>query len=82
MVDMSPESRRYLESAVAGGVYPNALAALDEAVLLLRRRDEIREKLRAGVEQADRGELISAEDVFGRLEQRAAEIQRQAQQSP
>lgn len=82
MVDMSPENRHYIESAVARGAYPNSLAALDEAVLLLRRRDEVRAKLQAGVEQADRGELIPAAEVFDRLEARAREIQQRAQQSP
>lgn len=81
MVEMSPENRDYLESSIASGVYPNALAALDEAMLLLRRRDDLRSKLQAGIEQADRGELLPSEEVFTRLEQRAAEIQRQAQES-
>jgi hypothetical protein len=67
MLDLSPENRSYLDAAVAAGAYPNALSALDEAVLLLRRRDETRRKLQAAVEQADRGELISALEVFAQL---------------
>jgi antitoxin ParD1/3/4 len=81
MLDMSPENLHYLESAVARGAYPDTLAALDEAVHLLRRRDELRTQLQAGLEQADRGELIPAEEVFARLEQRAREVQGQAPQS-
>jgi hypothetical protein len=77
-MDLSPENRAYLESAIAAGTYPTALAALDEAVILLRRRDEVRGKLQAAVEQADRGELIPAEQVFHRLEQQAIAIERQS----
>jgi Arc/MetJ-type ribon-helix-helix transcriptional regulator len=77
-MDLSPENRAYLESAIAAGTYPSAIAAMDEAVILLRRRDEVRRKLQAAVEQADRGELIPAEQVFSRLEQQALAIQRQA----
>jgi Arc/MetJ-type ribon-helix-helix transcriptional regulator len=81
MVDMSPDNRRYIEGAVARGAYPNALAALDEAVWLLRQRDEIRAKLLAGQQQADRGELRPAEEVFEQLEKRAMEIERRARQA-
>jgi antitoxin ParD1/3/4 len=81
MINMSPESLEYLESAVAQGAYPNTGAALDEAVRLLQRRDHVRRQVHAGAEQADRGELIPAEQVFARLERRALEIQQSAQQS-
>jgi hypothetical protein len=67
MLDLSPENRNYLDAAVAAGAFPNALSALDEAVVLLRRRDETRRKLQAAVDQADRGELIPAEQVFAQL---------------
>lgn len=82
VIDLSPENRQFLESAIATGAYPSALAALDEAVLLLRQRDEVRAKLQFAVAQADRGELIPAHEVFERLERRAAEIQQQASSSP
>lgn len=78
MFELSPENQQYLNSAVASGAYPSAVVALDEAVLLLRRRDETRKKLEAAVLQAECGELIPAEQVFDRLEERARAIQARA----
>jgi hypothetical protein len=78
MLELSPENRNYVDALVAAGAYPSALAALDEAVLLLRRRDEVRRKLDAAVAQADQGQLIPAEQVFARMEQKAREIEQSA----
>ncbi len=54
-------------------------AALDRlirgfSISLEERRDEIRRMVQAGVEQLDRGEAISEEEVFAELEREAAEI--------
>jgi hypothetical protein len=75
MPELSPENRGYLDAALSAGVYSNEGAALDEAVQLLRRRDEARKKLQAAVDQADSGELMAASEVFARLEARAASIE-------
>jgi predicted transcriptional regulator len=56
-------------------MYRDRAAAMDEAVELLRRRDQLRSDVRAGIEQADRGELLSADEVFTRLEERARQIE-------
>jgi len=78
MVNISPENYHYLEHAVQAGVYPDTASAMDEAVNLLRLRDKLRADVHAGIQQADQGELLPAEDVFRRLEQRAQEIESQA----
>jgi hypothetical protein len=75
MGELTPENRGYLESASAEGFYPDALTAMNEAVVLLRIRDNARRKLQDAVEQAERGELIAAETVWERFEQRARRIQ-------
>jgi predicted transcriptional regulator len=80
MPEISPENLQYLERSVIQGVYPTTAAALDEAVRLLRRRDEVRAQLQAGIDQADRGELLEADEVFERLRRRAADIETQARQ--
>ena len=77
-VEMSAENERYLQQAVDRGVFPDRAAAIDEAVELLERRDQLRSDVQTGIEQAERGELIAAEDVFRRLEERAREIEAKA----
>jgi antitoxin ParD1/3/4 len=73
--EMSAENERYLDQAVRDGLYASRDQAIDIAVELLKRRDQLRRDVQVGVEQADRGDLIPAEDVFRRLEQRAREIE-------
>ncbi len=76
--EISPENQQYLKQVVQNGTYRDQREALDQAVELLRRRDPLRGDIQAGIDQADRGELIPAEMLFDRLEQRAEEIERRA----
>jgi len=73
--ELSAESERYIDQAVRDGLYENREQAIDIAVELLKRRDQLRRDVQTAVEQADRGELIPAEEVFRRLEERAREIE-------
>ena len=75
MSDISPENRLYVSQAVEAGVYPNPKAALDEAVSLLRMRDQLRAEVQLGTAQADQGKLLPAEEVFERIESRVAELE-------
>ena len=72
--EISPENARYIDNAVRDGVYDNTEQALNQAVDLLRQRDRLRADVRAGIKQADAGQLLDADEVFERLEKRAAEI--------
>jgi predicted transcriptional regulator len=80
MVSMSPEALSYISDAVRLGIYPTPEAALEEAVGLLKKRDELRTEIQKGIDQANRGELLPAQEVFRRLELRVAEIEAQAAQ--
>jgi predicted transcriptional regulator len=76
--EISADSERYLEQVVSRGIYRDRAAAIDEALALLKRRDQLRSDVRAGIEQADRGELLDAEGVFQRLLARAHQIESSA----
>lgn len=77
--DLSPEYANYIEQLVARGIYDSPQGALEAAVSLLIQRDQLRLDVQAGTAQADRGELLPADDVFARLERRAQEIEARAQ---
>jgi Arc/MetJ-type ribon-helix-helix transcriptional regulator len=77
-MSISAENERYLQQLVERGVYRDRAEAIDEAVELLKRRDQLRSDVRAGIEQADRGELLDADEVFRRLEARARQIEARA----
>jgi Arc/MetJ-type ribon-helix-helix transcriptional regulator len=76
--EISAENERYLQQVVDRGIYRDRAEAIDEAVELLKRRDQLRSDVHSGIEQADRGELLDAEDVFRRLEERAHQIEANA----
>ena len=76
--NISPDNARYIDEAVSSGRYNDANQALDEAISLLKKRDHLRADVQAGIEQADRGELLPAEKVFDKLEQRARQIEEAA----
>jgi antitoxin ParD1/3/4 len=76
--EFSADNERYLEQAIASGAYRDRAEALDEALALLKRRDQLRGDIRAGIEQADRGQLLDADAVFQRLLERARQIETHA----
>jgi hypothetical protein len=78
MADISSIASDYISVAVKLGIYPNADTALAEAVNLFQRRDQLRADVQHGIQQADRGDLLPAEEVFRRSEQRVTEIEAQA----
>jgi antitoxin ParD1/3/4 len=80
-IEISPENSRYLAELVSRGAFANESQALDEAVVLLRKREALRADVQLGIDQADRGELIPGDEVFSRLEKRAERIEEAARQS-
>lgn len=77
-VQLTTELQGRIRSIFVGGRYPDENAVLCEALDLLQRRDELRRDVDAGIMQLEQGEGIDGEEVFARLDRRAAEIERQA----
>ena len=75
--NLSPEHSQYIVAAIASGRYQSEAEALNQAVGLLQRRDQLRSMLESAERQADAGLCKPAEEVFDRLEQRARELIRQ-----
>ncbi|MCG8583177.1 MAG: type II toxin-antitoxin system ParD family antitoxin [Pirellulales bacterium] len=71
---LRPENEKFVVDVVQAGTYRSRDEVLDEALTLLREREETRRKVNAGIEQAERGELLDGDEVFERLEARAREI--------
>ena len=70
-IELSPENSRYLSELVSCGAFATETQALDEAVVLLKKREALRADVQLGIDQANRGELIPADEVFSRIEKRA-----------
>ncbi len=76
--EFSADNERYLAQAIASGAYRDRAEALGEALALLKRRDQLRSDVRAGIQQAGRGQLLDADAVFERLLERARQIEDRA----
>jgi len=56
--DLPPENEGYVQQIVAEGLFPSRGEALDAAVELLRRREETRRAVQAGIDEIERGEVV------------------------
>ena len=76
-LEISPENERYIQRLLESGEYASQGQVLDEALELLRRRDQLHRDVNAGAEQLERGEGIPGDRVFEKLEQKAERLARQ-----
>lgn len=73
-IDLSPLNERFLDHVVARGVFHNRVEALDEAVDLLRKRQEFLDHVDEGTRQLRNGEGIELrgeaqlQTLFDRIE--------------
>jgi antitoxin ParD1/3/4 len=79
-VSLTPELEQFVHSCVASGLYQTASEVVREGLRLLEEREqarataleELRAKIRRGIEQADRGELLDGDAVFEEIRQLSA----------
>jgi antitoxin ParD1/3/4 len=85
---LPPEFENYVHEAVAAGRYRSTDDAVQEALRLLRDRDcqvkQLRQEVRAGFDELDRGEGIECDDagldaVFAAIERQQHEQFRDSQ---
>jgi antitoxin ParD1/3/4 len=82
-VSLPPELEQLVHEKVKSGRYLSASEVVQEGLRLLEERDrlhqlrlsELQQKLTIGVQQADRGDLIEADDVFAELEEDLRQIE-------
>jgi antitoxin ParD1/3/4 len=82
-VSLTPELEQLVHEKVKSGRYLSASEVVREGLRLLEERDrlhqlrlsELQQKLTIGVQQADRGELIEADDLFAELEEDIRQIE-------
>jgi antitoxin ParD1/3/4 len=72
-LNLPVEANDFVRSLVAQGKYPSEIDAVVDGIRLLKSREELREKIAAGLGQLDRGEYLDEETVFDEVE---AEIRR------
>jgi Arc/MetJ-type ribon-helix-helix transcriptional regulator len=71
-IQTTPEVESLVRGIYSHGQYASEAEVLSAALHLLKQRDQLREELRQGCEELDRGQRIPGEDVFAELRDRAA----------
>ena len=56
--DLSPENEQFIQHAVTAGVFPDRRHALDEAVGLLKKRQELLAQIEEGTQQLRSGDFV------------------------
>jgi predicted transcriptional regulator len=77
-IQITFEIEQLVQSIFANGNYRSETEVLDEALHLLRDRQELRRAVNDGIEELDRGQRTPASEVFARVEQKIREVGRQA----
>ena len=74
-VSLTPHLEELVNQRVRSGRYNSASEVVRETLRLLEEQDRLREirleslrkEIQTGIDQADRGEVVPVEEVFGRL---------------
>lgn len=73
---LSPELSQYIVAAIASGRYQSEAEALNQAVWLLHRRDQLEQSLQAASAEFAAGGGIPEEEMFDFLDETINEIER------
>ena len=71
-IDLPKEQMASIDSLVAAGRFSSAEEAICEGIRLLVSRERLRQQVRTGIDQADRGEVTDHDTVFAELRAMAA----------
>lgn len=88
-ISFTSELEKLIQEQVKKGKYSSASEMVGEALRLLWERDRIKEKrlaqlkekIRVGIEAANRGELVDGEEVFDEIEEDICRIEAQMQRA-
>ena len=83
-VSLTPELEKLVTRKVQSGLYQSASEVIREGLRLLEDQDrlrelhlaEVRKKIQAGLDQLDRGEGISGDQVYAEMKQKSADFRK------
>ena len=73
-VPIPADLQQFVDGIIRSGTYQTEAEVVGEALRLLRKREELRREVDAGVRQLDEGQGIDGEEVFKRLERKADDL--------
>jgi antitoxin ParD1/3/4 len=73
-LEVTPEIEEMVQKLLRSGNYPDPDEILHESLELLTKRDQLRNDIRKGLAELDRGEGIGGEEVFRLLDESIAKL--------
>lgn len=76
-VSLTDELKDFIDEKVHGGFYGTASEVVRDGLRLLKQRDlqeeldRLRQKVALGFEQSERGQLVSGDEAFAKLQERS-----------
>ena len=74
-ITLTPELEKLVNEEIESGRYKSASEVVREGLRLLEARrlklEALRRDIQEGIDQADRGELVSADEVFAEMRKKA-----------
>ncbi len=67
-ISLPQDMEQLITEQISSGKFTSASEVVQEALKLLQERDELRQLVSVGLEQARRGELLDGEQVFDEIE--------------
>lgn len=79
-IELPPDQQAFLVDLVAAGRFSSVGEAIREGVGLLISREGLKQQVQAGIDQADRGEVVDHDTVFRHLRTLASAADEAARQ--
>lgn len=73
-LEVTPEIEEMVQTIFRSGQYESEAEVLQEALDLLKKRDQLRLDIKQGLSELERGEGIEGHEVFRELEEKAAQL--------
>ena len=73
-VEIPPEFAEFVQSVIDSGSCRSEAEVVGEALQLLKKREQLRRDVNAGMQQLAQGQGVEGEGVFERLERKANAI--------
>ena len=79
-IELPPDRQAFLVGLVAAGRFSSVGEAIREGVDLLISREDLKQQIQVGIDQADRGDVTDHDTVFRHLRTLASEADESARQ--
>jgi len=76
-VELSSDASSFIDSLVSSGDFQTPSEAVAEGIRLLMSREKLRSEVQAGIDDADAGNLVDADEVYAEARRRIQAVEGQ-----